>query len=153
MTGSLLTLFATDCFITGSLSVVLLRARTGVNRVDSIIYRFTRGAIQAGVFAGISTLGGLVSFLCKPTTSLDLLFGIPMGRVYTATLLYSLLLRVDSGARECDECEHLCTRNTRRFQLTSAIPLDESVIDKNWNTCCHVDSNPESIELRSIQQR
>ncbi|EIW79772.1 hypothetical protein CONPUDRAFT_91066 [Coniophora puteana RWD-64-598 SS2] len=68
---------------TGSLTIALLRARTGIIRVDYLIYRFTRGAIQTGLFAGIATLGGLVCFFCARDTSLDLLFGIPTGRVYT----------------------------------------------------------------------
>jgi len=131
MAASLVVLFVTDCFITGSLTIAFLRARTGIIRVDHLIYRFTRGAIQTGLFAGIATLGGLVGFFCARGTSLDLLFGIPMGRVYTATLLYSVLLRVDSQyTRDSVDREHLCT-NTRRLQLTSAIPLDETVIVKD----------------------
>ncbi|EIW79762.1 hypothetical protein CONPUDRAFT_137999 [Coniophora puteana RWD-64-598 SS2] len=112
-----------DYFITGSLSIALLQARTGVVRADNIIYRIFRGAVQAGVFPGVFTLGSMVGFLCWPTTFLDMMFIIPTGRVYTATLLYSLLLR-DSSTRFISNGSAEGSPPSQPVQLTSAISLE-----------------------------
>jgi len=119
-------LVVTDCFITGSLCTALLRARTGVGRTDYLIWQFIRGAIQTGVFAGIFSLGCLLAFAFWTETDGSLMFAIPSGRVYTATLLYSLLLRAErnelSEQKDCGDKRRI---ESPPQQLTSAITIYE----------------------------
>lgn len=82
-----------DTFITVTLTIVLIRSKTGYRKTDSVVNRLVRGAIQTGLFAGIFSLGDLVSFLVLPNTNLYGMFAIPIGRIYTNTLLDTLLTR------------------------------------------------------------
>jgi len=128
MTAWLVTLVVTDCFITGSLSIALLRARTGVGRTDYLVYQVIRGAVQTGVFAGVFSLATLITYVCLPQTALSLLFAIPTGRIYTSSLMYSLLAKADSAER-CSRVGRSNSRSvsatTRVVQLTSAITACE----------------------------
>jgi len=83
----------TDTLVTGSLGSILYRSRTGFKKTDSVINRLIRGAVQTGLFAVIFSLGDLVTFLKFPTTNLFGMFAVPIGRIYTNTLLDTLLSR------------------------------------------------------------
>ncbi|KAI6009315.1 hypothetical protein EDC04DRAFT_858620 [Pisolithus marmoratus] len=95
-----------DIFITGTLSIVLSRTRTGWPATDSVVRRLIRGAIQTGLFASIFSLGDLITFLVLPYTNLYGMFAIPVGRIYSNTLMDTLLVReklksqMSSGAFE-----------------------------------------------------
>lgn len=82
-----------DIFITGTLSVILARAKTGWSATDTVLRRLIRGAVQTGLFASIFSLGDLISFLALPTTNFYGMFAIPIGRIYSNTLLDTLLVR------------------------------------------------------------
>ncbi|KAH7906314.1 hypothetical protein BJ138DRAFT_1162927 [Hygrophoropsis aurantiaca] len=88
-----------DAVITGTLTIVLSQSRTGFRKTDSVLNRLIRGAIQTGLFAGIFSLGDLVSFLKWPNTNLYGMFAVPIGRIYTNTLLDTLLARTELKAR------------------------------------------------------
>ena len=45
--------------------------------------RLIRGAIQTGLFAGIFSLGDLITFVIVPKTELYAMFVFPIGRIYT----------------------------------------------------------------------
>lgn len=82
-----------DTFITGTLSIVLWRAKTGWPATDTVLRRLIQGAIQTGLFASIFSLGDLITFLALPTTNFYGMFAIPIGRIYSNTLLDTLLVR------------------------------------------------------------
>lgn len=82
-----------DIFITGTLSIILARAKTGWSATDTVLRRLIRGAVQTGLFASIFSLGDLISFLALPTTNFYGMFAIPIGRIYSNTLLDTLLVR------------------------------------------------------------
>ncbi|KAF9055835.1 hypothetical protein BJ165DRAFT_451154 [Panaeolus papilionaceus] len=84
-----------DLLITGVLSFVLSRSRTGFRRTDTIINRLIRGAVQTGLFASIFALADLFSFVLHRDTYLYAMFAYPIGRIYTNTLLDTLNSRVD----------------------------------------------------------
>jgi len=84
---------AVDVLISVSLSSILLRSRTGMKNTDAVIYRLVRGAVQIGLFAVIFSLGDLVCFLKVPETNLYGMFAIPLGRIYTNTLMDTLTSR------------------------------------------------------------
>ncbi|KIO14442.1 hypothetical protein M404DRAFT_5807 [Pisolithus tinctorius Marx 270] len=82
-----------DTFLTVTLSIILARAKTGLPTTDGVLRRLIRGAIQTGVFAIIFSLGDLITFLLLPNANFYGMFGIPVGRIYSNTLLDTLLVR------------------------------------------------------------
>ncbi|KAF8838182.1 hypothetical protein BDN67DRAFT_955487 [Paxillus ammoniavirescens] len=88
-----------DTFITGTLIIILTLSRTGFRKTDTVLNRLIRGAIQTGLFAGIFSLGDLITFVRLPTTNLYGMFAIPIGRIYTNTLLDTLLTREELKAQ------------------------------------------------------
>lgn len=84
-----------DLLITGVLSFVLARSRTGFRRTDTIINRLIRGAVQTGLFASIFALADLFSFVLHRDTNLYAMFAYPIGRIYTNTLLDTLNSRIE----------------------------------------------------------
>jgi hypothetical protein len=63
--------------------IVFSRSRTGFRKTDTILNRLIRGAIQTGLFAGIFSMGNLITFVVLPNTDLYGMFAIPIGRIYT----------------------------------------------------------------------
>ncbi|KAI9463142.1 hypothetical protein HD554DRAFT_2175650 [Boletus coccyginus] len=82
-----------DTFITITLTIIFSRSRTGIRKTDAVLNRLIRGAIQTGLFIGIFSLGNLITFVLLPNTNLYGMFAIPIGRIYTNTLMDSLLAR------------------------------------------------------------
>ena len=72
-----------DMLVTGTLAVVLVRSRTGFRKTDTVVNRLIRGAVQTGLFAGIFSLGDLITFTRWPDTNFYGMFAIPIGRIYT----------------------------------------------------------------------
>ncbi|EIM84085.1 uncharacterized protein STEHIDRAFT_113280 [Stereum hirsutum FP-91666 SS1] len=88
-----------DITITVSLCWTLWHSRTGFRKTDSLIYRVMRGAIQTGLFVSIFALGDMFSFHFNPSTNLYAMFAYPIGRIYTNTLLDTLLSRREMRSR------------------------------------------------------
>jgi len=86
---------AADLLITGVLSYVLARSRTGFRKTDTVINRLIRGAIQTGLFASLFALADLFSFVLHRNTNLYAMFAYPIGRIYTNTLLDTLNSRLE----------------------------------------------------------
>ncbi|KAG9308019.1 hypothetical protein JVU11DRAFT_12671 [Chiua virens] len=84
---------AIDAFITTTLVIIFVRWRGGFRRTDNVINRLIRGAIQTGLFAGIFSLGDLIAFAAAPKMYLYSTFAFPIGRIYTNTLMDTLLTR------------------------------------------------------------
>ncbi|KAI6165539.1 hypothetical protein EDD17DRAFT_171888 [Pisolithus thermaeus] len=82
-----------DTFLTVTLSIILARAQTGMPTTDTVLRRLIRGAIQTGLFASIFSLGDLITFLLLPDANFYGMFAIPIGRIYSNTLLDTLLVR------------------------------------------------------------
>lgn len=82
-----------DTVLTVILSFTLFRARTGCPSSDTVVWRLIRGTLQTGLFASIFALGELICFLLLPTSYLYAMLAIPIGRIYSNTLLDTLLVR------------------------------------------------------------
>ena len=65
------------------LVIIFSSWRGGFRKTDSIVNRLIRGAIQTGLFAGIFSLGDLITFVIVPKTELYAMFVFPIGRIYT----------------------------------------------------------------------
>ncbi|KAL4062145.1 hypothetical protein J3A83DRAFT_4112953, partial [Scleroderma citrinum] len=82
-----------DTLITAVLSITLTRAKTGYPPSDTVVRRLIRGAIQTGLFASIFALGDLICFFALPSSFMYAMFATPIGRIYSNTLLDTLLVR------------------------------------------------------------
>ncbi|KAI9569095.1 hypothetical protein HD554DRAFT_654013 [Boletus coccyginus] len=104
------TQIAADVFITITLTIIFSRSRNGIHKTDAVLNRLIRGAIQTGFFVGIFSLGTLITFVLLEKTNLFAMFSIPIGRIYTNTLMDSLLAREFFKAKMFDtqEVSGLC---------------------------------------------
>ena len=66
-----------------TLIIVFSRSRTGFRKTDTVLNRLIRGAIQTGLFTGIFSLADLITFVVLPNTNIYVIFGMPLGRIYT----------------------------------------------------------------------
>jgi len=82
-----------DIAIAVGMTYVLWKSKTGYKRTDSVIHRLIRGAIQIGIFSTIFAAGDLFSFAFSPDTNFYGMFAIPLGRIYTNTLMNTLNMR------------------------------------------------------------
>ncbi|KAJ3554437.1 hypothetical protein NM688_g3113 [Phlebia brevispora] len=104
-----------DVFIAATLGLFLWRSKTGFEKTDSVVNRLIRGAIQTGIFAAAFSLGDLISFLTAPDANFYGMFAIPIGRIYTNTLLDTLLARSElrnklNGAIDLDSTRQAPSR-------------------------------------------
>ncbi|KAG9312382.1 hypothetical protein JVU11DRAFT_6759 [Chiua virens] len=83
----------TDAYITITLVIIFVRWRGGFRKTDTILNRLIRGAIQTGLLAGIFSICDLAAFVALPRMYLYSTFAIPIGRIYTNTLMDTLLTR------------------------------------------------------------
>ncbi|KAJ7580728.1 hypothetical protein C8J56DRAFT_960725 [Mycena floridula] len=82
-----------DLLITGLLGYVLYQSRTGFRTTDSVLARLIRGAVQTGLFASAMSLADMLAFKLSGTTMLYMFFAMCIGRMYTNTLMDTLLCR------------------------------------------------------------
>ncbi|KAJ7658948.1 hypothetical protein B0H17DRAFT_1096361 [Mycena rosella] len=99
-----------DLSITACLVFYLHRSRTGLSKTDNALSRLSRSGIDSAAFATFFSIMVLITFTKLPSTGFHLLFSIPMGRIYTITLLSTLnqrdSLRHDlSGTRNSGELD------------------------------------------------
>ncbi|KAG6907737.1 hypothetical protein DXG01_007595 [Tephrocybe rancida] len=81
--------FTIDFYIAITLIVLLLKSRTGFQRSNSVIHRLVGAAIQTAIFAGTA----LILFLKYPMSRYYVILGLAAGRVYSASVMDTLLVR------------------------------------------------------------
>ncbi|KAJ7463609.1 hypothetical protein FB451DRAFT_457429 [Mycena latifolia] len=84
---------AIDVIIAIVLTVIFSRSKTSFGRMDEVLNRLIRTAIQSGLFTAVFALGTLFAFRFSPGTFMIGLFSIPIGRIYTHTMMDSLITR------------------------------------------------------------
>ncbi|KZV83565.1 hypothetical protein EXIGLDRAFT_842856 [Exidia glandulosa HHB12029] len=85
---------ALNFLISGALIYVLSRSRTGFKGTDSLINSLIRGAVQTGCFSSIFSLIVIITYTQMPVeTSICLIFILPLGRVYSVTLMDTVISR------------------------------------------------------------
>ncbi|KAJ6609077.1 hypothetical protein B0H10DRAFT_140210 [Mycena sp. CBHHK59/15] len=82
-----------DVVISAILSFSFSRSKTDFKRTNQVLNVLIRGAVQSGVFTSIFALGTLLSFRYSPGTYMIAIFALPIGRIYTHTLLDHLIAR------------------------------------------------------------
>ncbi|KAJ6559274.1 hypothetical protein B0H10DRAFT_2119793 [Mycena sp. CBHHK59/15] len=81
-----------QCAVDLSIAIILSTMFSGLKmngtrRTDKILNRLIRTAIRSGFFTGIFALGILFSFHFLPNTYMVGLFFLPIGRIYTHTMM------------------------------------------------------------------
>ncbi|KAH8829004.1 hypothetical protein DL96DRAFT_1023574 [Flagelloscypha sp. PMI_526] len=82
-----------DIIITVFLSRTLWLSKTGRTRTNTIIHRCSGAAIQSGLFSSVFAIANLVVFVLWTDTYLYTIFSWPLGRIYSYSLLYTLVIR------------------------------------------------------------
>lgn len=82
-----------NVLITGILLHSLSRSRTGFQRSDSIINRLMQTTVQTGLFTSVASILTLALYLADKNTEFYNLFGVPTSRLYSITLMHTLLCR------------------------------------------------------------
>lgn len=104
---------AMNVSISGALIWVLSRSRTGFRRTDSLINLLIRGALQTGCFATIFSVITVATYVTQPvTTSIFVIFTLPLGRIYSATLMDTILTRALIRQNTSQESNSYQTRHT-----------------------------------------
>ncbi|KZO90130.1 hypothetical protein CALVIDRAFT_523162 [Calocera viscosa TUFC12733] len=81
---------ACDLLITTTLILTLNKERTGFKYTDSTINRLIRVAVETAAFATIFCVLDMTMFFAESGNNLHLAFALPMGRIYSNTLLATL---------------------------------------------------------------
>ncbi|KAJ7463575.1 hypothetical protein FB451DRAFT_457146 [Mycena latifolia] len=84
---------AIDVIIAIVLTVIFSRSKTSFRRTDEVLNRLIRTAVQSGFFTAVFALGTLLLFRFSPGTQIFVLFALPIGRIYTHTMMDSLITR------------------------------------------------------------
>ncbi|KAJ7463560.1 hypothetical protein FB451DRAFT_1264895 [Mycena latifolia] len=82
---------ALDVIIAIVLTIIFSRSKTSFGRTDEVLNHLIRTAIQFGFFTAVFALGSLLSFRFSPGTFMIELFSIPIGRIYTHTMMDYLI--------------------------------------------------------------
>ncbi|GLB38294.1 hypothetical protein LshimejAT787_0501590 [Lyophyllum shimeji] len=82
-----------DWINAGTLTIILLRSRNGLRGSNELISRLIRVSLQTGLLPTICTTVSLILFMRYPNTQLFGTIGLPLGRMYSATIMDTLLVR------------------------------------------------------------
>jgi hypothetical protein len=110
----------------GTLITILTLSRTGFRKTDTVLNRLIRGAIQTGLFAGIFSLGDLITFVRLPTTNLYGMFAIPIGRIYTNVSVVGAM-RAAINKRLKTLLDTLLSREELKAQMAGTYDIDLAV--------------------------
>ncbi|KAH8836146.1 hypothetical protein DL96DRAFT_1703078 [Flagelloscypha sp. PMI_526] len=89
----LVTVACVDIVITVTLSRSLWRCKTGCPGTNTVVNRCIKASIQSGLFSSVIAIANLASFVFWNNTHVNLIFAWPKGRVYSNSLLYTLVAR------------------------------------------------------------
>ncbi|KAF7350608.1 hypothetical protein MSAN_01620900 [Mycena sanguinolenta] len=95
---------AIDVTIAAILTLTLSNSKTSIARTDRILNRLIRSAVQSGSFTAIFALGTLFSFHFSPKTFMLGLFLLPIGRIYTHTMMDHFVSR--------EQLQHVLTNSS-----------------------------------------
>ncbi|KAJ7249625.1 hypothetical protein C8J57DRAFT_1668587 [Mycena rebaudengoi] len=91
--GNLALQAALDVTITGILIYGFTKSKTSFRRTDMVLNRLIRRAIESGMFTSLFALGELFAFRFAVGTYIIGVFALPIGRIYTHTMMDHLIRR------------------------------------------------------------
>ncbi|KAJ8090192.1 hypothetical protein PM082_018782 [Marasmius tenuissimus] len=100
---------AGDVYITGSLSFLLHRSRTGFQRSDAIITKLIHFTVNTGLLTTCCAVGSLISILAAPTTFIYIAFFFTIGRLYANSLMCTLNARsyIRNSGDDCNSTSRM----------------------------------------------
>ncbi|KAJ7242442.1 hypothetical protein C8J57DRAFT_1526138 [Mycena rebaudengoi] len=110
--GNLALQASLDVIITGILTYGFTKSKTSVKRTDMVLNRLIRGAIESGVFTSLCALAELFAFRIAVGTYVIVVFALPIGRIYTHTMMDHLIRRDELRAM-------LSNHNTHKGNMIS----------------------------------
>ncbi|KAJ7088764.1 hypothetical protein B0H15DRAFT_800733 [Mycena belliarum] len=125
-----------DVAIAAILSVAFSRSKTDLRRTDKVLNRLSRHAVQSGSFTAIFALGTLFSFRFSPETYMSGLFGLPIGRIYTQTMMDHLIGREQLRSMLSDDENIISFANFR---------AEESIIMRPTSSIVTASKMPEAL--------
>ncbi|KAH6912775.1 hypothetical protein BKA70DRAFT_1264914 [Coprinopsis sp. MPI-PUGE-AT-0042] len=139
-----------DLVICGLLLFVFSRSQTGFAGSDTVVRRLMRGAVQTGCFAGVFAVITLVLFLTRSDTQLFSATGIPISRLYSITLMDTILCRGELRDLVRQSESH---NTTTTFGMGSLGPTTSAALHIHKEVEVHTDvrysANVEAFQLRS----
>ncbi|KAJ6540363.1 hypothetical protein B0H19DRAFT_1381540 [Mycena capillaripes] len=84
---------AVDVIVAIRLFLIFSKSKTSFTMTDRVLNILIRNAVQSGSFTAIFALGTLFSFRFAPGTYMLALFALPIGRIYTHTIMDQLISR------------------------------------------------------------
>jgi len=91
--GNLALQCAVDVVIAIRLTIIFSKSKTSFAKTDRVLNTLIRNAVQSGSFTAVFALGTLFSFRFSPGTYMLALFALPIGRIYTHTMMDQLICR------------------------------------------------------------
>ncbi|KAJ7867775.1 hypothetical protein B0H14DRAFT_2731048 [Mycena olivaceomarginata] len=82
-----------DVIVAVRLSLIFSKSKTSFAKTHRVLNTMIRNAVQSGSFTAIFALGTLFSFRFAPGTYMLALFALPIGRIYTHTMMDQLISR------------------------------------------------------------
>jgi len=116
-----------DTSIAGVMAYALWSSKTGYRKTDSVIHSLIRCAIQTGIFSTIFAAGDLICFATSPNTQFYGMFAIPLGRIYTNTLMHTLNLR-DSLKEILSETIEMTSSTSHKNTKSIQIRVQDNVV-------------------------
>ncbi|KAF9046490.1 hypothetical protein BJ165DRAFT_1167126 [Panaeolus papilionaceus] len=113
----------TDTVLSGTLIYILLKSRSGLPKSATIVNTLVRTAIQTGLAGSVFSILTLSFYIIRIDTQIFAIFGIPIARVYTNTLMDSLLCRENLRGilLQMNEVESISV-DGRRISMRTAQP-------------------------------
>ncbi|EMD32063.1 hypothetical protein CERSUDRAFT_126979 [Gelatoporia subvermispora B] len=106
---------ACDGLIAMLLLYYLNKSRTGFKRTDTIITRIIHSCVETSLLNSLICLTDLIIFTKFQNTNYNVLLALPMGRVYSSTLLAMLNSRMATREELGVEFSSIHTLHTARF--------------------------------------
>ncbi|KAF8206870.1 hypothetical protein K438DRAFT_1816549 [Mycena galopus ATCC 62051] len=106
--GNLALQCAVDAIIAIIMTVMFSRWRTNFFAdTDKLLNRLIRTAVQSGFFTAVFALGTLLSSRFSPGTYMVSVFSLPIGRIYTHTMMDQLVTREELRSMLSNRGNHL----------------------------------------------
>ncbi|KAJ7467507.1 hypothetical protein FB451DRAFT_1258724 [Mycena latifolia] len=128
---------AIDVIIAIRLTVSFSHSKTSFGRTDKVLNRLIRTAVQSGFFTAVFALGTLLSFRFSPGTYMIALFALPIGRIYTHTMMDHLITR--------EQLRNLLSNGGNLISVPHFNPAGETIMMRPNSSTTTAAKDPEAL--------
>ncbi|KAF7368511.1 hypothetical protein MVEN_00174300 [Mycena venus] len=148
--GNLALQCAVDAIIAIIMADMFSRWHTNFADTDKVLNRLIRTAVQSGFFTVVFALGTLLSNRFSPGTYMIALFALPIGRIYTHTMMSQLVTREELRDMLSNRGNHVS------FPISSVAPAGtgrmETIMMHTFSTASIEARNESSNDLSKESQ-